>query len=295
MRQLAITILAISSATSASAQYAVEVVDFEPGVGADPGYDDPTAALGEPTRMSGIPGVLDSAVTPFQPAYMPSELVTIGLGGQLTLAFAAEVRDDAANPHGIDLIVFGNAFFTAMSSESPCTDALYDEEGLIEVSLDGKTFVPIENTSADGLFPTLGYLDVEAFATEPGEQESDFLRPVNPQHAAAMASGLCWEDMVSAYEGSGGGTPIDLEPTGLEAIRFVRISVPENAMFLPELDAIADVAAVLVGDLDGNGVVNGSDLTILLADWGSNSAIADLDGDGIVSGSDLTILLSAWS
>jgi hypothetical protein len=41
--------------------------------------------------------------------------------------------------------------------------------------------------------------------------------------------------------------------------------------------------------------VNGSDLTILLAAWGSVSSPADLDGDGIVGGADLTILLAAWS
>ncbi len=50
---------------------------------------------------------------------------------------------------------------------------------------------------------------------------------------------------------------------------------------------------VLVGDLDGDGVVNGADLGLLLAAWGSPGA--DLDGDGTTDGADLGLLLSNWT
>lgn len=51
-----------------------------------------------------------------------------------------------------------------------------------------------------------------------------------------------------------------------------------------------------IGDLDGNGLVNGSDLGSLLGQWGSCSGCcaADLNGDGIVDGDDLGTLLGAW-
>lgn len=53
-----------------------------------------------------------------------------------------------------------------------------------------------------------------------------------------------------------------------------------------------------IADLDGNGVVNGADLTIALAAWGICSDVddcpADLNFDGAVNGADLTILLSEW-
>ncbi len=45
-------------------------------------------------------------------------------------------------------------------------------------------------------------------------------------------------------------------------------------------------------DLDGNGAVDGGDLGLLLAGWGSSSP--DLTGDGLVDGSDLGLLLAAW-
>jgi len=52
-------------------------------------------------------------------------------------------------------------------------------------------------------------------------------------------------------------------------------------------------------DLDGDGVVDGADLGILLKNWGpcpdpGQSCPADLNGDGVVDGADLGILLAAW-
>jgi hypothetical protein len=47
-------------------------------------------------------------------------------------------------------------------------------------------------------------------------------------------------------------------------------------------------------DLDGDGVVNGLDLAILLATWGGPNVIADFNDDGVVDGQDLTVMLAAW-
>ena len=51
-------------------------------------------------------------------------------------------------------------------------------------------------------------------------------------------------------------------------------------------------------DLDGSGMVDGADLTIMLSDWGplaeGESSSADIDGTGEVDGADLTLLLSGW-
>ncbi|MFO0962709.1 MAG: hypothetical protein U0625_07345 [Phycisphaerales bacterium] len=49
----------------------------------------------------------------------------------------------------------------------------------------------------------------------------------------------------------------------------------------------------LQGDLNGDGKVDGSDLGLLLAQWGGTGA-ADLNGDGIVDGGDLGVLLANW-
>jgi len=50
-------------------------------------------------------------------------------------------------------------------------------------------------------------------------------------------------------------------------------------------------------DFDCNGVVDGTDLAVLLGAWGpcgSPPCAADLNGDGVIDGSDLAILLGAW-
>ncbi|MFO0875321.1 MAG: hypothetical protein U0575_15310 [Phycisphaerales bacterium] len=62
-----------------------------------------------------------------------------------------------------------------------------------------------------------------------------------------------------------------------------------SAIRIVQLDACPATA-----DLNGDGIVNGADLGILLGNWG-NAGVGDLNGDGVVNGADLGILLGAWS
>lgn len=52
------------------------------------------------------------------------------------------------------------------------------------------------------------------------------------------------------------------------------------------------------GDINGDGVVNGADLGLLLQSWGpcppKQACPADFNGDGFVNGADLGVLLQAW-
>jgi hypothetical protein len=54
-----------------------------------------------------------------------------------------------------------------------------------------------------------------------------------------------------------------------------------------------DCAPSNPSDLNGDGVVDGIDLGILLSDWGGPGA-GDLDGSGAVDGQDLGVLLGNW-
>ena len=47
-------------------------------------------------------------------------------------------------------------------------------------------------------------------------------------------------------------------------------------------------------DLDGDGIIDGLDLSILLGSW-SKPGVTDLDRNGITDGGDLNILLGSWS
>ena len=59
--------------------------------------------------------------------------------------------------------------------------------------------------------------------------------------------------------------------------------------------AVAPVARAqgCTGDLNGDGVVTGADLGLLLGNWG-RAGIGDIDGNGFVDGADLGALLGAW-
>ena len=47
------------------------------------------------------------------------------------------------------------------------------------------------------------------------------------------------------------------------------------------------------GDLNGDDVVDGADLGLMLSQWGSDGS-ADLNNDGVVDGADLGLILAAW-
>jgi hypothetical protein len=56
---------------------------------------------------------------------------------------------------------------------------------------------------------------------------------------------------------------------------------------------VQDNTPPCLADLTRNGVVDGSDLGVLLGDW-SGSASGDINGDGTTNGADLGLMLSAW-
>ncbi len=287
--------IASSSGARADSPFAASVISYAPGSGAVAGFTNPSVALGSPERFTGE-GLFPQTVTPFQPAYRPNEVVSIGVGGHLTLAFDHDVLDDPRNPFGVDLIVFGNAFFTDSSFGLGVVAGLAGEGGAISLSDDGVHWVVAKGRAADGLFPTLGYLDAPPFSTVAGFVESDFLRPVDPSLTLDACLGVPYEELLAMYDGSGGGTGIDLGALGLARARFVRIAGPAAAGTSPEIDAVADVAPISTpGDLDGDGTVGATDLSTLLAAWGAANSTADLDGDGFVGAADLAALLAAWS
>ena len=51
----------------------------------------------------------------------------------------------------------------------------------------------------------------------------------------------------------------------------------------------------LLGDINGDGAVNGGDLSLLLVAWATDDAAADLNHDGQVDGGDIALLLADWT
>ena len=231
----------------ASAQFATTIVDYQQG---DAGqftapFDDPAAALNAPARLTPVGG----ALTPFFPASDPGNVVVVNPNGSLTLAFDEPVRDNPTNVNfGIDLLIFGNSFYfddfnaPQGTAENPVATGLFADGGAVEVSADGVTFFAVDGV-ADGGFPTLAYSDVSPFLDvgfdgedlPSGTAETDFNVPVDPSFDPI---GLAASDVIAGYGNSGGGSPIDFASTGLDAIRFVRITSTGGS---PAIDAVSDV------------------------------------------------------
>jgi len=236
--------------------WADNVVDYIPGsditndfVDGDP-FDDANVALGEPTRFTSDAANFGGAITPLQSAFRNDEVVSIGKGGTLTVSFDEPVTNDSNNPFGIDLLIFGNSFlfgsniFNAdFSFNSDGTiDGVEAEGGIVEISDDGLSFELAQNVSADGLFPTYAFSDiVDPFPTVEGSTPTNFTKPVNP---ALEIVGKTFAEIITAYDGSGGGAGIDIGAIGFDQITHVRISNPADALTVPEIDAFADVTPV---------------------------------------------------
>ena len=238
---------AVASGLAASAvlanPWADAVVSYSSGAGANPGFVESSSVLGSPTRFTGV-GVFPGAVTPFNSPFLGSELTQIAPGGSLTVRFNEPVVNDPQNPYGIDLLVFGNSFFWDPATFEPVARELSADGGIVEVSQDGDVWFSVNNALADGLWPTLGYSDVvDPYSSTAGSVLSDFTKPVNPALANAWLN-ADMQGLLNIYDGSGGGSGVDIGALGLSQISFVRVSVPSTASLAIEIDAFSDVTAI---------------------------------------------------
>ncbi|MDP7574853.1 MAG: hypothetical protein QF723_07070, partial [Phycisphaerales bacterium] len=81
-------------------------------------------------------------------------------GGWLLVSFDEPVMDDPDNAFGIDLIVFGNAGFTDMAFPNGVCGGLFGGDGgEVLLSEDGLTWTVVPDFDADGLWPTVGWID----------------------------------------------------------------------------------------------------------------------------------------
>lgn len=88
-----------------------------------------------------------------------------------------------------------------------------------------------------------------------------------------------------------GWTVIGNEVT-LQSVK--RFDTRESPSTRPQLTITFTPPAAVLGDLTGDGRVDGADLGILLSAWGLTHPGADLDDNGDVDGTDLAVLLSHW-
>jgi hypothetical protein len=295
------------------------VIDYAEGTGAG-AYNQPDRALGRPAVDTEADQSMPPQPAPVVPVYPPwttNELVSIGQGGSLTVAFDHRVENDPLNPYGLDLIIFGNAHQViggggAWANGDPGNTAVSgsvaSEPGIVSVSQDGQTWYTFTNGPyADSFAPTLGRV------YDPNNPDkligdwnlwwggpTDPAVPLDPNLTAAGFDGSTLAEMAWAYGQSAGGTAFDIAASGLPWIQYVRIENPSGSGVVPEIDALADVAAPPphFGDANKDNAVDLNDLLVLTANWGAafgkTWTDGDFTGDGAVSLGDLGILAGNW-
>jgi len=215
-------------------------------------YNDPCTALGRPTvdtTGDGWTAGADAAVpvVPVYPPFRSSEMVFLGKGGSLTLAFNHPVRDDVHNPYGIDFIVFGNTSLTVGGEQywnngNP-SDVFVggsdsNEPGVVSVSQDGVTwysfttdpnfmadnpnFIKLAAEAEDGPFcdgfaPTLGRVYDPCHADSSlgsgnlwWAEPTNPTLPLDPAVSYATVRGHSVARVAQLYGDSAGGTGYDL-------------------------------------------------------------------------------------
>lgn len=278
--QTLIPTLALVGALSASASpFATEVVRASGAFGPVP-YHDPNSVLGAPaTSFRDFFGTA-ARVKLVEAAYhlaatnsgllTTNLLLTVGAGDEIIVRFGSPVQDDPAHPYGVDLLVFGNAFFTPNQFVNDNTDmgvcalsgTIFSEPLKVSVS-PGFTGRPGELANdpdtwpwyrydhgpfADSAFPTHAYTWNRA-TTNWSNELMDFTKPVNPALQSVFAAGgLTAADGIDLYAGSGGGTGFDLQESGFAWIQYVKVEGIDPDFSDGEVDAFAAVRPMVLGD-----------------------------------------------
>lgn len=139
--------------------------------------------------------------------------------------------------------------------------------------------------------------------TLPGYELSFFFDINNGGAAVGLAQSFTLDESSHAiyFDGTDLYDLNDFLPEDVEGFLFEARHINENGDIAATMmvdgvfrAVVLAVEAPVLGDLDGNGVVDGADLGLLLGAWDS-SGPGDLDGSGSVDGADLGLLLGAWT
>lgn len=122
--------------------------------------------------------------------------------------------------------------------------------------------------------------------------------PFDPQQQGWLSV----EKAAALYSGSASRASAPLQGIGHTLLEAMDLDVmqpePDLGDFQPDVepdgDGPADDQDACLGDLNGDGKVDGADMGLMLGAWGTDDPRADLDGNGDVNGADLGLLLGAW-
>ncbi|MDB6064435.1 MAG: hypothetical protein JWR26_643 [Pedosphaera sp.] len=225
-------------------------------------YDDPTAVLGRPT-LKFVDHFGDKTnhrskivEPPYWTAPDGSKVITeITNGGQITVKLGRKVYDDPNNPYGVDLVVYGNSFYSASGTSGFVGDktdldvavlgtGVFGHGTTVSVSQDGTNWYAFPTKPV--IFPDNAYRwdgTNHSWTDEPMNPT----KPLNPAITTASLGGQTVANGLEQFMGASGGTGYDLQGSGLPWIQYVKVEPAAGSYTV--IDAIAAVDPTVVGDV----------------------------------------------
>lgn len=266
MNKLKLTAAAIAGSAvivcNTNAQFATSVVDYQSGTGfatefgTDAPYTDSSTALGAPAAAT--TGEFGAPITPFNSAFEKEQIVSLGEGGSLTVQFANPIQNNAANPYGLDFMIFGSAGFIDTDWPNGITDGT---GSIFGNNAAGVTEVWVGN-STDNMYLLNPSLAPVVDGMLPTDASGNFHLPTNPALGNADFANKTLAEIQALYGGSAGGTGFDLAwavdgantPVDLDSIQFVRVDVLSGRS---EIDAfgvvmVPEPSTILLATLGGS-------------------------------------------
>jgi hypothetical protein len=245
-RSFGLMLLVALCANIAHAQFANQVISYDPGSTPAAGYTDPSTALGSPTRDTVEFPPFPNEVTIFNPAFGTDELFSVGEGGHITLKLSNYVLPGAGAEIGVFSnvgIVYGD-FVNEIVGDPAETFGHSSAE--VAVSEDGISWTSLGVVNFN--LPMQGYSDAA------GTVPSNFQQPF----AGVLSDfdGLPYDhatdpDVFDLLAGSGGGNWLDISGTGLSQVGYIRFSVADDLNAGTglnfELDAVSISATAMGG------------------------------------------------
>ncbi len=224
-------------------------------------YNDPSALLNRPSLRfvdiydGGGTDRVSIVNSPYNKTPEGGNVLTeISAGGQVTLKLGRKVYDDPNNPYGIDLIVYGNSFFSASGFTGTISDeidlgaaslgaGIYGHATTVSVSQDGTNWYSY--SMAPDLYPQNAYRWDDGNGSWTDE-EMNPTKPLNPFVYTNNLTGLPVAGALDLFAGASGGTGFDLRESGLPWVQYVRVQ-PGPGVYTV-VDAIAAVNPAVVGE-----------------------------------------------
>jgi len=208
--------------------FADQVVSYTPGTGINASYVLPNSALGAPA----------SAATITVPAFQNTDIVGVGTGGQLTVAFNTPITNNpAGHLGGMDFTIFGNEFFVLSGST---ISGVFNHTGLtVWVSQDNVTYYQlVAPYGADDYYPT--------------QANGDPSVPIGASLSIGQFTGQTITQALSLYNGSAGGASYSLSwtqdangnPVSLPSISYIKIVGTSGFGYVDAVSRVGNVTSV---------------------------------------------------